>query len=314
MSQELSLKGKNILALEDFSAEEIRLVLHTAQEMKNIIGRDIKKMPTLRGKSIVTLFYEPSTRTRTSFELAGKYLGADVVNITAGTSSVVKGESLRDTLYTIEAMGVDAIVMRHKAEGAAAYAASVVSPVILNAGDGAHAHPSQGLLNLYTIEENKGRLAGLKVAILGDVLHSRVARSDIHAMRMMGMDVHVAGPRTLLPRFLAEEDGVTVHDRIEDAIEGADVIEVLRIQLERMKGGLFPSIREYARLFGLNEERLAHANEGALVLHPGPMNRGWEISESVAYGIQSRIQEEVKNGVAVRMALFTLVLMGGKRT
>ncbi len=314
MSQELSLKGKNILALEDFSAEEIRLVLHTAQEMKNIIGRDIKKMPTLRGKSIVTLFYEPSTRTRTSFELAGKYLGADVVNITAGTSSVVKGESLRDTLYTIEAMGVDAIVMRHKAEGAAAYAASVVSPVILNAGDGAHAHPSQGLLNLYTIEENKGRLAGLKVAILGDVLHSRVARSDIHAMRMMGMDVHVAGPRTLLPRFLAEEDGVTVHDRIEDAIKGADVIEVLRIQLERMKGGLFPSTREYARLFGLNEERLAHANEGALVLHPGPMNRGWEISESVAYGIQSRIQEEVKNGVAVRMALFTLVLMGGKRT
>lgn len=314
MSQELSLKGKNILALEDFSAEEIRLVLHTAQEMKNIIGRDIKKMPTLRGKSIVTLFYEPSTRTRTSFELAGKYLGADVVNITAGTSSVVKGESLRDTLYTIEAMGVDAIVMRHKAEGAAAYAAAVVSPIILNAGDGAHAHPSQGLLNLYTIEENKGRLAGLKVAILGDVLHSRVARSDIHAMRMMGMDVHVAGPRTLLPRFLAEEDGVTVHDRIEDAIEGADVIEVLRIQLERMKGGLFPSTREYARLFGLNEERLAHANEGALVLHPGPMNRGWEISESAAYGIQSRIQEEVKNGVAVRMALFTLVLMGGKRT
>ena len=314
MSQELSLKGKNILALEDFSAEEVRLVLHTAQEMKNIIGRDIKKMPTLRGKSIVTLFYEPSTRTRTSFELAGKYLGADVVNITAGTSSVVKGESLRDTLYTIEAMGVDAIVMRHKAEGAAAYAASVVSPVILNAGDGAHAHPSQGLLNLYTIEENKGHLEGLKVAILGDVLHSRVARSDIHAMRMMGMDVHVVGPRTLLPRFLAEEDGVTVHDRIEDAIEGADVIEVLRIQLKRMKGGLFPSTREYARLFSLNEERLAHANEGALVLHPGPMNRGWEISESVAYGIQSRIQEEVKNGVAVRMALFTLVLMGGKRT
>ena len=314
MSQELSLRGKNILALEDFSAEEIRLVLHTAQEMKNIIGRDIKKMPTLRGKSIVTLFYEPSTRTRTSFELAGKYLGADVVNITAGTSSVVKGESLRDTLYTIEAMGVDAIVMRHKAEGAAAYAASVVSPVILNAGDGAHAHPSQGLLNLYTIEENKGGLAGLKVAILGDVLHSRVARSDIHAMRMMGMDVHVAGPRTLLPRFLSEEDGVTVHDRIEDAIEGADVIEVLRIQLERMKGGLFPSTREYARLFGLNEERLAHANEGALVLHPGPINRGWEISESVAYGIQSRIQEEVKNGVAIRMALCILVLMGGKRT
>ena len=312
MGQELSLKGRDVLGLEDFSAEEIRLVLRTAREMKNIVGRDIKKVPALRGKAIVTLFYEPSTRTRTSFELAGKYLGADVVNITASASSIVKGESLRDTLYTIEAMGVDAIVMRHKAEGAAAYAAKAVSPVIINAGDGAHAHPSQGLLNLYTIEENKGKLAGLKVAILGDVLHSRVARSDIQGMRTMGMDVHIAGPRTLLPRFLREEEGVTIHDRVEDALEGADVVEVLRIQLERMKGGLFPSTREYARIYGLSEERLALAKEDALVLHPGPMNKGWEISESVAYGVQSRIQEEVKNGVAVRMALFTLVLMGGK--
>ena len=312
MGQELSLKGRDVLGLEDFSAEEIRLVLSTAREMKNIVGRDIKKVPALRGKAIVTLFYEPSTRTRTSFELAGKYLGADVVNITASASSIVKGESLRDTLYTIEAMGVDAIVMRHKAEGAAAYAAKAVSPVIINAGDGAHAHPSQGLLNLYTIEENKGKLAGLKVAILGDVLHSRVARSDIQGMRKMGMDVHIAGPRTLLPRFLREEEGVTIHDRVEDALEGADVVEVLRIQLERMKGGLFPSTREYARIYGLSEERLALAKEDALVLHPSPMNKGWEISESVAYGVQSRIQEEVKNGVAVRMALFTLVLMGGK--
>ena len=312
MGQELSLKGRDVLGLEDFSAEEIRLVLSTAREMKNIVGRDIKKVPALRGKAIVTLFYEPSTRTRTSFELAGKYLGADVVNITASASSIVKGESLRDTLYTIEAMGVDAIVMRHKAEGAAAYAAKAVSPVIINAGDGAHAHPSQGLLNLYTIEEKKGKLAGLKVAILGDVLHSRVARSDIQGMRKMGMDIHIAGPRTLLPRFLREEEGVTIHDRVEDALEGADVVEVLRIQLERMKGGLFPSTREYARIYGLSEERLALAKEDALVLHPGPMNKGWEISESVAYGVQSRIQEEVKNGVAVRMALFTLVLMGGK--
>lgn len=312
MGQELSLKGRDVLGLEDFSAEEIRLVLSTAREMKNIVGRDIKKVPALRGKAIVTLFYEPSTRTRTSFELAGKYLGADVVNITASASSIVKGESLRDTLYTIEAMGVDAIVMRHKAEGAAAYAAKAVSPVIINAGDGAHAHPSQGLLNLYTIEENKGKLAGLKVAILGDVLHSRVARSDIQGMRKMGMDIHIAGPRTLLPRFLREEEGVTIHDRVEDALEGADVVEVLRIQLERMKGGLFPSTREYARIYGLSEERLALAKKDALVLHPGPMNKGWEISESVAYGVQSRIQEEVKNGVAVRMALFTLVLMGGK--
>ena len=306
----VSLRGKNVLGLADFSAEEIRLVLETAKEMKNIIHRDIKKVPTLRGKSIVTLFYEPSTRTRTSFELAGKYLGADVVNITAGTSSIVKGESLRDTLYTIEAMGVDAIVMRHKAEGAAEYAARVVSPVIINAGDGAHAHPSQGLLNLFTIEQHKGHLEGLKVAILGDVLHSRVARSDIYGM---GMEVHIAGPKTLLPRFLSEEPGIVVHERIEDAIKDADVIEVLRIQLERMKGGLFPTTREYARIFGLNNERLALAKDDVLVLHPGPMNKGWEISPFVAYGDNSAIQEEVQNGVAVRMALFTLVLTGGKQ-
>jgi aspartate carbamoyltransferase catalytic subunit len=311
---QISLRGKDVLALRDFSPEEIRLVLETAREMKNIIHRDIKKVPTLRGKSIATLFYEPSTRTRTSFELAGKYLGADVVNITAGSSSIVKGESLRDTLYTLEAMGVDAIVMRHKAEGAAEYASHVVKPVILNAGDGAHAHPSQGLLNLFTIQEHKGKLKGLKVAILGDVLHSRVARSDIYGMRKMGMEVHVAGPKTLLPRFLYEEPGVFVHERIEEAIESADVIEVLRIQLERMKGGLFPTTREYARIFGLNEERLALAKKDVLILHPGPMNKGWEISPFVAYGDHSAIQEEVQNGVAVRMALFTLVLTGGKQS
>jgi len=309
----VSLRGRNILGLEDFSTEEIQLVLDTAKEMKNIIHRDIKKVPALRGKSIVTLFYEPSTRTRTSFELAGKYLGADVVNITAGTSSIVKGESLRDTLYTIEAMGVDAIVMRHKAEGAAEYASRIAAPVILNAGDGAHAHPSQALLNLFTIEQHKGRLEGLKVAILGDVLHSRVARSDIHGMRKMGMEVHIAGPKTLLPRFLYEEPGVVVHERVEDAIEAADVIEVLRIQLERMQGGLFPTTREYARIFGLNNDRLKLAKDDVLILHPGPMNKGWEISPFVAYGDNSAIQEEVQNGVAVRMALFTLVLTGGKQ-
>lgn len=309
----VSLRGRNILGLEDFSTEEIQLVLDTAKEMKNIIHRDIKKVPALRGKSIVTLFYEPSTRTRTSFELAGKYLGADVVNITAGTSSIVKGESLRDTLYTIEAMGVDAIVMRHKAEGAAEYASKIAAPVILNAGDGAHAHPSQALLNLFTIEQHKGRLDGLKVAILGDVLHSRVARSDIHGMRKMGMEVHIAGPKTLLPRFLYEEPGVVVHERVEDAIEAADVIEVLRIQLERMQGGLFPTTREYARIFGLNNDRLKLAKDDVLILHPGPMNKGWEISPFVAYGDNSAIQEEVQNGVAVRMALFTLVLTGGKQ-
>ena len=309
----ISLRGRDVLALEDFTPDEIRLVLETAKGMKDILHRDIKKVPALRGKSIVTLFYEPSTRTRTSFELAGKYLGADVVNITAGTSSIVKGESLRDTLYTVEALGVDAIVMRHKAEGAAAYASRVARPVILNAGDGAHAHPSQGLLNLFTIQQRKGHLEGLKVAVLGDVLHSRVARSDLQGMRKMGMEVHIAGPRTLLPRFLSQEPGVILHDRVEDAVEEADVIEVLRIQLERMKGGLFPTTREYARIFGLNRQRLQLAKKDVLVLHPGPMNKGWEIDPEIAYCDNSAIQEEVENGVAIRMALFTLVLTGGRQ-
>ncbi len=309
----VSLRGKNILGLEDFSPEEIKLVLDFAKEMKNVIQRDIKKLPTLRGKSIVTLFYEPSTRTRSSFELAGKYLGADVVNITAGTSSIVKGESLRDTLLTVEAMGVDAIIMRHKAEGAPAYAAKTVSPVIINAGDGAHEHPSQGLLDLFTILQYKKTLQGLKVAIIGDVLHSRVARSDLWGMRKMGIEVHLAGPKTLLPRFLQEEQGVFIHKRVEDAIKDADVINVLRIQLERQKAGLFPSMREYARIFGLNKERLRLAKKDVLVLHPGPMNKGLEISAHVAYSKNSAIKEQVQNGVAIRMALLTLALIGGKQ-
>lgn len=309
----VSLSRKSILGLEYLSADEINLVLETAKEMKNIINRDIKKVPALRGKSIVNLFYEPSTRTRTSFELAGKYLGADVVNITASTSSIVKGESLRDTLLTVEAMGVDAIVMRHKAEGAAEYATKVVSPAIINAGDGAHAHPSQGLLNMFTILQHKDKLEGLKVAILGDILHSRVARSDIWGLRKMGVEVHLAGPKTLMPRFLEQEEGIFVHDRIEEAVENADVINVLRIQLERQKTGLFPSPREYARLFGLNQARLATAKDDVLVLHPGPMNRGLEISPDVAYCNHSAIQEQVQNGVAIRMALLTLVLTGGKK-
>lgn len=308
----VSLSGKSILGLEYLGVDEINLILDTAKEMKNIMNRDIKKVPALRGKSIVNLFYEPSTRTRTSFELAGKYLGADVVNITASTSSIVKGESLRDTLLTVEAMGVDAIVMRHKAEGAAEYASKVVNPVIINAGDGAHAHPSQGLLNMFTIMQYKNRLKGLKVAILGDILHSRVARSDLWGMRKMGVEVHLAGPKTLLPRFLEQEEGIFIHDRIEEAVENADVINVLRIQLERQKTGLFPSPREYARLFGLNQARLATAKKDVLVLHPGPMNRGLEISPDVAYSNHSAIQEQVQNGVAIRMALLTLVLTGGK--
>lgn len=303
--------GKNILDLENFTPDEIRIVLKTAKEMKKIICGDVKKLPNLRGKAIINLFLEASTRTRTSFELAGKYLGADVVSINAGTSSITKGESLRDTLLTIEAMGVDAIVIRHKSEGAAEYAAQIVKPVIINAGDGAHAHPSQALLDLFTIERHKGRLAGLKVAIVGDILHSRVARSDIFGLTKMGAEVHIAGPKTLLPRFF-NFDGVTVHENIEDAIKNADVVNVLRIQLERQQAGLFPSPREYARVFGISNERLRLAKEDVLILHPGPQNKGLEISNAVVYGEHSAIQEQVQNGVAVRMALLDLTLNGGK--
>ena len=303
--------GKNILDLENFTPDEIRLVLKTAKEMKKIICGDVKKLPNLRGKAIINLFLEASTRTRTSFELAGKYLGADVVSINAGTSSITKGESLRDTLLTLEVMGVDAIVIRHKSEGAAEYAAQIVKPVIINAGDGAHAHPSQALLDLFTIERHKGRLAGLKVAIVGDILHSRVARSDIFGLTKMGAEVHIAGPKTLLPRFF-NFDGVTVHENIEDAIKNADVVNVLRIQLERQQAGLFPSPREYARVFGINNERLRLAKEDVLILHPGPQNKGLEISNAVVYGEHSAIQEQVQNGVAVRMALLDLTLNGGK--
>ena len=304
--------GKDILGLENFSPAEIQLVLDTAKKMKKIIRSDVKKLPNLRGKAIINLFLEASTRTRTSFELAGKYLGADVVSINAGTSSITKGESLRDTLLTLEAMGVDCIVIRHKSEGAAEYAAQIVKPVIINAGDGAHAHPSQGLLDLFTIEEHKGRLAGLKVAIVGDILHSRVARSDIFGLTKMGAEVHLAGPKTLLPRFF-NFDGVTVHENFNDAIKNADVVNVLRIQLERQQAGLFPSPREYARVFGINAERLKLAKDDVLILHPGPQNKGLEISNATVYGKNSAIQEQVQNGVAVRMALLDLTLNGGTK-
>jgi len=309
--QQVSLRGRDILGLEHMTREEMELILATAKEMKAIIDRDIKKVPTLRGKSVVNLFFEASTRTRTSFELAGKYLGADVVNITTSASSVTKGESLRDTLLTVEAMGVDVIVMRHEAEGAAEYAAQVVDSVIINAGDGAHEHPTQGLLDLYSILEVKESVKGLKVAVVGDILHSRVARSNIWALTKMGAEVHLAGPSTLVPRQLAAL-GVQVHHRVEEALEGADVVNILRIQRERQQRGLFPSAREYARIFGVNNQRLALAKPDAVVMHPGPMNRGLEIAPDVAYGERSVIQEQVKNGLAIRMALLYLVLMGGE--
>ncbi|MDF2502452.1 MAG: pyrB [Anaerosporomusa subterranea] len=304
-------KTNHLLGLRETDVSRITDILDTAREMKNIINRDIKKLPTLRGRAIVTLFFEPSTRTRTSFELAGKYLGADVVNITAAASSVVKGESLRDTLLTVEAMGVDAIVMRHSAEGAAHFASQLVKPVIINAGDGAHEHPTQGLLDLFTIRERKQNLSGLKVAILGDILHSRVARSNIWGLQKFGAEVHVAGPTTLMPVDI-EKMGVIVHHRVEDAIADADVINVLRIQKERQEKGLFPTAREYARIFGVNAKRLALAKPDAMIMHPGPMNRGLEISHDVAYSDQSSIQEQVQNGVAIRMATLFLTLTGGK--
>ena len=306
-----SLYGRDIITLADFSAQEYLSILDTAQEMKNVISRDIKKLPTLRGKSIINLFFEASTRTRTSFELAGKYLGADVVNITTSTSSVTKGESLRDTILTVESMNVDAIVMRHPVEGAANFASNIAKPVIINAGDGAHAHPSQGLLDLFTIRQYKGRFAGLKVAIIGDILHSRVARTNIIALNKMGAEVHLAGPKTLMPKDI-EAMGVTIHNSVESAMDQADIVYVLRIQLERQKKGLFPTPREYARIFGVNAARMKLAKPDALIMHPGPMNRGLEIAPDVAYDEHSAITEQVRNGVAVRMALLYLTLMGGK--
>lgn len=308
-----NLSGKDILDLESLSVEEYDLIMQTAAEMKKIMQRDIKKVPSLRGKCIVNLFYENSTRTRSSFELAGKYLGADVINLSATGSSVAKGECLKDTLLTVQAMACDAIVMRHPIEGAAKYAANIAKPIIINAGDGAHAHPTQGLLDMFTILEKGKTFKGSKMAIIGDILYSRVARSNIAAWTKLGADVHVAGPMTLMPKDV-ETLGVTVDKTVEEAIEGADVVDILRIQLERQEKGMFPTRREYARIYGINEQRLKLAKTDALVMHPGPMNRGLEISWDIGYCDQAVIREQVTNGVAVRMALLFLTLTGGKQS
>jgi aspartate carbamoyltransferase catalytic subunit len=305
----MGLKNKDLLGLKDISTEEIKLILDTAGPMKDIIQRQIKKVPTLRGRSVINLFYEPSTRTRTSFELAGKYMSADTINIAASTSSVVKGETLKDTGKTIEVMGADVVIIRHPVAGAPEILAKHLKASVINAGDGAHEHPTQALLDMFTIREKKGSLEGLKVAILGDVLHSRVARSNIWGLTKMGAEVRLVGPSTLMPPEI-EKLGVKVFHKVEEALEDVDVVNVLRIQLERQQKGLFPTIREYARLFGLNQERLQAAKPDALVLHPGPMNRGVEISPEVADGLSSVINEQVTNGVAVRMALLYL-LTGG---
>lgn len=303
------INGKDLISLKDVPAETINLILDTATPMKDIIKRQIKKVPTLRGRTVVTVFYEASTRTRTSFELAAKYLSADTVSIAAATSSVSKGESLKDTARTIESMGADVVVLRHPMAGAPALLARTLKAPVINAGDGAHEHPTQALLDLFTVREKKGRLEGLKVVIVGDILHSRVARSDIWGFTTMGAEVRLAGPATLMPPGI-EKTGVRVYNDLDEALEGADVVNILRIQLERQQQGLFPGLREYAMMYGINRDRLKLAAPDALVMHPGPMNRGVEISPEVADGLQSVINEQVTNGVAVRMALLYL-LTGG---
>ncbi|MDB4894013.1 MAG: aspartate carbamoyltransferase [Firmicutes bacterium] len=305
------LKRKDILGLRDMTTDEIDLILNTAETLKDIATRSIKKVPTLRGKAYCTLFYENSTRTAKSFELAGKYLGADVINVSASSSSVKKGETLLDTARNLEAMGLDALVMRHPAGGAPHMLARHLSCSVINAGDGMHEHPTQGLLDMLTIRQQKGSLKGLKVAIVGDIMHSRVARSNIYGLTKYGAEVWLAGPATLLPTGF-EEFGVKVTTRVEEALEGADVVNVLRLQLERMEKSLFPTVAEYHKFWGVTPARLKLAKANALLMHPGPMNRGVEISSHIADGNQSVILEQVTNGVAVRMAILYLLMGGGE--
>jgi aspartate carbamoyltransferase catalytic subunit len=307
----MRLMKKDLLGMKDLSTDEINLILDTAESFIEVSTREIKKVPTLRGKTIINLFMEPSTRTRTSFEIAGKRLSADTINISASTSSAVKGETLIDMARNLEAMNPDVIVLRHSASGAPHMLAKHVRQSVINAGDGAHEHPTQALLDMMTIKAKKGRIAGLKAAIVGDIAHSRVARSNIYGLTRMGAHVAVAGPATMLPRCI-EQMGVAVHDRIEDAIRGADVIMMLRIQMERERQNIFPSLREYAKYFGLNRKNIQLAKDDALVMHPGPINRGIEIAPDIADGPASVILEQVTNGVAVRMAL--LYLLSGGRT
>jgi aspartate carbamoyltransferase catalytic subunit len=307
----------HVLDLDDFTREEINLVFEIADAMAEVLTREVKKVPTLRGKTVVTLFYEPSTRTRASFELAAKNLSADTVSIDASKSSVVKGESLIDSLRTIQALGADIIVMRHSQSGAPYLAIQEVNSSIINAGDGWHAHPSQALLDLYTIRRHLGKPDNLKIAIIGDIMHSRVARSNMWGMTTMGAKVVLCSPSTLLPRGLSSYikncrlSNISIENRIEPALENADVVMLLRLQMERQQSGLLPSLREYIQYYQLTMERLALAKPKVLVMHPGPINEGIEISPEVAHGTQSVIEEQVSNGVAIRMALLYLI-SGGK--
>jgi aspartate carbamoyltransferase catalytic subunit len=305
--------GKDLVGLEHLDAAQIRAVLDTAEPFKEISERAIKKVPVLRGKTIVNLFFEASTRTRISFEFAEKRLSADTVNIAAAGSSVQKGETLVDTARNLEAMKIDMVVIRHGSSGAARFLGERIPSNVINAGDGRHEHPTQGLLDLLTIRDHRGRIEGLKVCIVGDVLHSRVARSNIWGLSKLGAEVAVCGPRTLLPPGV-EELGVQVFNRVEEAIEWADVLNVLRLQLERMQSGFIPSLREYNRIFGVTRERIERCPRDLLILHPGPMNRGVEIDSDVADGPQSVILDQVTNGVAVRMAVLYLLAGGMPET
>lgn len=305
----MTLRGQDLLSLQEMSTGDMETVLSTARSLKEILSRPIKKVPTLRGKVVCTLFYEASTRTRTSFELAGRYMSADTVSIAPSLSAVQKGETLSDTARNLEVMGVDIAIMRHSVSGSCHFLAKVLDVPVINAGDGMHEHPTQGLLDIFTILENKPKIRGLRVAILGDVSHSRVARSDIFGLTKMGAEVAIAGPATMIPPF-AEELGVRVYNRVEEAIEGADVVYSLRLQLERQTKSLFPSKREYHDFFGLNRERLNLAQEDALIMHPGPMNRGVEITTDLADSPRSVILDQVTSGVAVRMAILYLILGG----
>jgi aspartate carbamoyltransferase catalytic subunit len=307
----VKLRSPHLLGIEPMTAEEIALILDTAEGFSDIAAREIKKVPTLRGKTVVNFFVEPSTRTRSSFEIAEKRLSADSLNFSTSTSSLVKGETLLDTLRNLEAMSPDFIVLRHSEAGAPHFLAQHGSTSIVNAGDGAHEHPTQALLDAFTIRRRKARLQGLRVAIVGDILHSRVARSNLHLLLKVGASVVLCGPPPLLPRGL-KQLGAEVTHRMDEAIEGADVVMMLRIQRERMQGGFFPTLREYATFYGLNASRLKRAASDAIVMHPGPINRGVEIMGDVADGAASVILDQVRSGIAVRMAVLYL-LAGGDR-
>jgi len=308
---------QHVLDLDDFTVDEIETVLHLADRMREVLDRRIARVPALRGFTVINLFYEPSTRTRVSFELAGKVLGADVISVSTSTSSVAKGESLIDTVRTLRAMRADAIVMRHSLAGSPYLAAAHTDASIINAGDGAHAHPTQALLDLYTIKSRLGGIAGKRVVMIGDIAHSRVARSDMWGLTAMGAEVVLCGPPTLMPRGLRVGDrpshaeaalpSVTIETDIDRAIEGADVVMALRLQSERQEGGLLPSLHEYAQMYQVTADRLAKAKPGHVLMHPGPKNEGIEIAASVAAGTNSIIEEQVTNGVAIRMALLYLL-------